>query len=64
MKVKIDADELYPFYNFYEDAPLYGLEVDVPDTTLAHWRNVMEDFYAVQDQMRSYARRSYARGES
>lgn len=55
MKVRMDADELYPFYAASPDWDM-GKEVEVPDEVFAYWQDVMSQFSVVQSQMRAYMR--------
>ena len=52
MKIDIEADEFYPFYDIWENVAY--ARFDVPDTTVKRWRRVMREFYIVQDQMSEY----------
>ena len=54
MKVFIGADELYPFYYFYESEGRFTDEVD--DDTLARWTRVMNEFEQVQNEMAGWGR--------
>ena len=53
MKVMIDKDEYYPFYDADENWSM-GKQVEVPDDVYAYWMGVMEEFFHVQAQMREY----------
>lgn len=51
MNVKIDKDEMYPFYSVSH----WGQkECDVPKAILERWNQVMDDFNVIQDEMEAY----------
>ena len=56
MNVKIDKDELYPFYAKSVSRSMLDVTFDVPDETLERWKQVMSDFYDVQAGMEAYYR--------
>ena len=53
MIVKIEVDELYPFYDFVDpkSADIYGQQFEVPDDTASKWERVLKEFESVQNEM-------------
>ncbi len=49
MKVRIDTDEWYP-YHYLTDSD-WGIEVDVPQSTIDRWNEVEELTHKVQIEM-------------
>ena len=55
MKVSVYIDELYPFFFINENpSGAYYPIVDVPDDLVEKFKNTIEEFYKVQDEVEKY----------
>lgn len=50
VKVRIEADERYPVYDFMEYENL-GYLVEVDEETAERWKRVLDEWRKVQDEM-------------
>lgn len=53
MKISIEINEWYPVYEIEKSSAIDSL--DVPDETVARWKEVFEAFEKVQREMRAIA---------
>lgn len=63
VKVRIYAEEEYPFYSEVTSVNLlstdFGIQIDVEENTLKRWRRVLTEIRIVQDEMADLADKYY-----